>query len=142
MTENQFAWTFPAGNIHQEVTSVPLVNNTELIIDVSVPTGKIWFLLGVKAVNGDDVARDITIVIYKEAAKTNLLKTLNYANTADGVSLQWPASNNSATLVGMYSPQILVAANKISITWAAGGASTGATDADGLIIEYLEIDTP
>jgi len=143
---SQFAWTFPGGKLKQEVTSVVLVNTTIKIVDVTVPAGKMWMLLKIKVANGDDVNRDIYIHIYKEAGKTNLLDMLidTRQAAAGGGYVVWP--NNYAGVAwteghGSERP-ILVAGNTIQITWSDPGASTGATDADGLVICYLEIDAP
>lgn len=138
-----FAWIFLGGALKQDVTSVTLVNNTQKVVDITCPANKRRLILNIKAVNCDDVARNIQIWKFKEAACTNLISLLlsvaavaaadfvNYPNTTTGSSYV-----NSAGNV----PQLLEAGNTIRIIWAAGGASTGATDADGLVVEYLEVD--
>lgn len=141
------AWTFPGGKLKQEVTSVVLVNNTLKVIDTTVPAGKQWKLIGVKALNIDDVDRTVTINVYKEAGKTNLLRELNKGalGANAGEHLHWPSegvSTGEADHTSQWADIPLVPGNTINVQWAAGGASTGATDADGLVIEYLEIDTP
>jgi len=146
---SQFTWTFPGGKPKQEVTEVVLVNNVQKIIDITVPTGKIWILLRTKIVNCDDVGRNITVSKYKEAGKTNLIASF-IRGIAVGASavVYIPNPYVQATIASaipdtiLQNPEIFVAGNTLSITWAAGGASTGATDADGLVIEYLEIDAP
>jgi len=140
-------WTFPGGKLKQEVTSVVLVNNTAKTIDTVVPTGKRWLLLGVKLTNIDDVTRDVSVTLYKEAGKTNVLATLMFVSAlaANGAAiLMWPNNYVSTTskIEKSSDPILLVAGNTINVYWATGGASTGATDADGLVIEYLEVDAP
>lgn len=142
---SELVWTFPGGKPKQEVTEIVLVNNVEKVVDITVPTGKLWLLLSIKMVNDDDVNRTSTINKYKEAAKTNLITTLvaGLVILANGGLMHWP--NNYVDAMDAKSPfypELLVAGNLLSIIWAAGGASAGATDVDGLVIEYLEIDAP
>lgn len=134
------AWTFPAGQIHQEVTSLTLVNNTSKTVDVAVPAGKVWMLLGVKITNPDDVNRDCSISLYKEAAKTNLLRILAADTLAAGATLTYPNSvTGEKSEQNLYSPHPLAAGNILSLLWTTGGASTGGTDADGIMLEYQEV---
>lgn len=141
---NPFAFSFPGGELKQEVTSVTLVNNTVKTVDVPVPAGKKWVLKSIKTSNPDDVARGITWYKYKEAGKTNLIYTMfvQAALGAAGVrvinSTMVRTTNNDYGYIP--DEDVWVAGNTLSIVWAAGGASAGGTDADGLIIEYLEID--
>lgn len=135
--------TFPGGKPEQSVTSITLVNNTQKIQLVTVPTGKIWILLGIKVRNPDDVDRAVTIRKYKEAAKTNEIAVLFSVSLATGVAGHWPTEGLSSTASRPSSTkpaEIMIAGNSLEITWAAGGASAGGTDADGLVIEYLELD--
>jgi len=137
------SWIFWGGKLVQAVTSIVLVNATAKTQDTTVGTGKRWLLLGIKAVNGDDVTRNITMSIYKEAAKTNLLRNLYYeaAIGANGGVAQWPNCQIQITnYLHNWAPILLEAGNTISVVWASGGASTGSTDADGLVVEYLEVD--
>lgn len=133
---------FHAGKKEIAVTSVTLVNNTAKTIDTVVPASEKWQLLNIKVVNCDDVARNVTVIHYKEAAKTNLVKVFGYiaALGAAGV-FNMPSSTTAISdkLTFWTAPQILHAGETISVIWAAGGASTGATDADGLVIEYLRL---
>lgn len=136
------AMMFLGGDHQQSVTSVTLANNTAKTIDTIVPTGERWFLINVKVTNPDDVNRVFTCHIYKEAAKTNDVKNLLYvaALTASGGTSNWPNTNgNFGGTVEMWAPVVLSAGNTLSATWAAGGASAGGTDADGLVVEYLRI---
>jgi len=136
----QMAWTFPAGQIHKEVTSVTLVNGTAKTLDTVVPAGKVWKLDGIKAINCDDVNRNISATIYKEAGKTNEIKSIASVTVTTLQRIQWPSNDDLAQLVSNIEHDIILeAGNTISIVWASGGASTGATDADGLVIEYREV---
>jgi len=132
----------PLARLVQAVTSITLVNNTSKTEDVTVPAGKRWRLLGIKITNPDDVQRAISITKYKEAAKTNIIRTLvSYATLGAGGEANWPNSRTALINTNeLFHEEILDAGNIISVTWVTGGASTGGTDADGLVVEYLEVD--
>lgn len=129
------------GELVQDVTSVVLVNNTTKTIDKTVPDNRKWIILSIRAMNPDDVQRNITITKFKEAAKTNTIKRYNVAATAASSLLQWPSGPFTAAFARKSSApfEVLVTGNTIEIVWVAGGASAGGTDADGLIVEYLEV---
>lgn len=139
--KNVFAQTFPSGQPTTSVTSITLVNATAKTQDITVPTDTLWLVQMIKAVNADDVNRVITIEVFNEAAKTSRIGTLAVADTATGVFLQWP--NNEAAQVARTVnpgyPMLLGPGMTISVTWASGGASTGGTDADGLVIWYRKL---
>lgn len=144
MSEQVFALMFQGGEIDQEVTSITLVNNTEKIVDWACPTTKRRILLSVRVLNPDDVGRTVTLLKYKEAAKTNLIKTMMSQAVAASASAQWPLGLAivSAQRRGTMPAEFFGPGNTMQIRWPAGGASAGGTDADGLVIEYLEIDEP
>lgn len=132
---------FFGGQLNQAVTSVTLVNTTAKTIDIEVPAGKRWILLCIRAVNGDDVTRQITVKKYKEAAKTNLIASLvdssvptlnptHFPNSVTGVFKRREVAASPA--------EMLVAGNTVEVFWSDPGASAGSTDADGLVSEYLE----
>ena len=139
-------FTFPGGKLKQEVTSITLVNNVIYIHDETVPTGKLWILLGIKFVNGDNVTRTVTINKYKTASKALLLAKLasEIDLAANGGVRHWPNLNVTGAVRGAATKpaEFLAAGNTLEVKWAAGGASAGFVDADGLAIEYLEIDAP
>ena len=133
----------PMERLKQDVTSITLVNNTAKTEDVTVPQGERWSLLSVKMANADDVDRVVQCDVYKEVAKTNLIKRLLYETcTANDKHRQWPCHTTatSGNTMGDYAPVILDAGNTLEFTWAAGGASAGAVDADGLVVEYLKVE--
>lgn len=124
------------------VTSITLANNTAKTVDKAPGIGKKWLLLGFKFTNPDDVARDVNVIKYKEAAKTNQIKVLfSESGIAASAYRQWPeaASNNLIQKRPPW-PEILNEAETLEFAWAAGGASAGGTDADGLVVEYIEVD--
>ena len=137
------SYVHPAGQIVNEITSLTLVNATVKTLDHVVPAGQRHVILSVKAVNCDDVARVINMFVYNEAAATNLITTLSSASSNAGVASLYP-TNASAAAVHNRPPMpatILKAGTILRVLWASGGASTGATDADGLVISYLRVDT-
>ena len=141
---DRMAWTFPAGRFVQEVTSVTLVNATTKTIDTTVPANKRWLLLSVKATNGDNVARVVGLYLFKEAAKTNLISVYDSAsvNTAEHINFPNTIASRGVRSRAISPGEVLEAGNTISVIWTSGGASAGATDADGLVICYLEIHVP
>lgn len=130
------------GRLQEPVTSVVLANNTALDVSTTVPAGKRWILLQVKMGNPDNVSRNLTIDIFKEAALTSRLFSLIVVMACSAAAeRQWPNSS-TGNVSGLYLAclVILEAGNTIHTQWAAGGASTGGTDADGLVITYIELD--
>jgi hypothetical protein len=125
------------GTVVNLITSVTLVNNTEKIIDISVPTGERWQILSLRFLNPDDVQRACSFKVFKEAAKTNFVVWLLAPALTAGAAGQWP-SNTSSTTTMTIPPAILAEGNIIEAKWAAGGASAGGTDADGLVVNYIK----
>jgi len=143
MGELFFAFTFPGGRKVADVTSVTLANNTALTVNKTVGTGKRWLLLSIRLTNPDNVARNCSIIHYKEAALTNVLDYLGYiAGLAAATAYQVPntTTGTSTRSDGRTLPKVLDAGETVSVNWAAGGVSAGGTDADGLVVEYLELD--
>lgn len=141
-SNTNFSWTFPGGRLVQDVQSLTLVNNTQKTLQVAPGAYKRYIILNVKAVNCDDVARNITATKYQDAAKTIVVKTLYTVARNAGSTFNWPNSTTGevGTCPMSCKSEILENPNVLQISWSAGGASTGATDADGLVIEYLEMD--
>lgn len=134
-----FAQTFPGGSVEDSVTSITLANNTAKTQDKSVETDTLWVVENIKITNPDDVQRNVRIEVYKEAAKTNLICYLKGTTTlAAGATLNIPTKATASTEEGVL-PMTLGPGNTISVYWAAGGASTGGTDADGLVIHYRKL---
>ena len=133
-------YIFQGGRKVDSVTSVTLVNNVTKTIDTTVPTGKRWFLIQVKTSNVDNVARVLTVRVYKEAGKTNILRILGSKSSLQNERMQYPSSiTGDAKVTWFPAVVILDEGNTITAEYTAGGASAGGTDADGLVIEYLEM---
>lgn len=131
----------PLARLVQLVTSITLVNNTAKTQDITCPAGKRWVLLSFQVTNRDDVSRDITAYKYKEAAKTNLIKNYILGQTVTTLtSVMYPSKALSDYKEMEHTLDIYDEGNTLSVYWAAGGASTGIVDADGLVLEYLETD--
>jgi len=127
--------SFAGGKHITDIDSITLANNTTLNHDIVVPAGKRWQILTIKGVNCDDVARAISMTSYNEAAATSSINLIAY-NAAVGATgeLMWPNDT--------YFPYdlILSAGQMIRVTFVAGGASAGGTDADGVVVSILEVD--
>jgi len=136
------AFIFQGGKKVISVTSITLANNTAKTVDITVPTIKRWLLLSAKMTNPDNVTRNAYMFHYKESTKTNFVKTLTTAsNLASGAGLQYPNSETGVINKAPFPQVIILDPNETLVfTWDAGGASAGGTDADGLIVEYMEID--
>lgn len=133
--------TMLGGRLVQDIQSVTLLNNTTHYQHTSVPANKRWILLGVRAVNGDNVARAMAIEVYDVVARTNMLRRLAYhGGILTTAALQWPSYGVDTGTTNHYGLVILGENNTITATWVAGGASGGSVDADGLVLEYIEID--
>jgi len=137
-------FTFAGGRKVNNITSLTVLNNTTLTIDVSPPAGRRWMVLSMKVVNPDNVARNVSVVHYAEAAKTNVIKYLSNTATAAGNPFQvWPSAWNLAAcpaFLSGFGPMLIVENPEVlEVSLVAGGASAGGVDADGLVIEVLEL---
>lgn len=129
------------GILRQSQNTVTLANNTALTINFTCPANKKWLLLGVTIHNPDDVNRDVTLRKFKEAGKTNLIAPLQSKTIAATQEYVWPNQANvgdRSRQISTSPAELLIAGNTLEVVWAAGGASAGGTDTDGLVFEYLE----
>ena len=116
-------FTFPAGEIIEGEDTSTLVNNTEKVTSLTVPTGKRWVLNGFKILNADDVVRDVYIRL-KNSSSTRLFRMFEHGALGVGARIYGP--NASAdTLV--LKPIVMESGEIVDIVWAAGGASAGGT---------------
>jgi len=135
-----FSETFPSGTVKTSVTSITLVNNTQKVQDVSVPSDTVWVIQCIRAVNIDDVQRTVVIDLWNEAAKTSKIARLQSGAVAAVTDLVYPSITAGGTIIGVPTAVLVLGPGMtISVTWAAGGVSTGATDSDGLVILYREL---
>lgn len=144
MVKEDIIHTMLGGRLIQEVTSVTLANNTAYNVYNAVPAGKRRILLSFRVMNPDNVARAVTVSKFKEVARTNEIKRVVYvaALGASGGILQWPlgANTQSEARESNRPFELYNENNVLAIQYAAGGASAGGTDADGIVIEWLEFD--
>lgn len=136
-----FAHSWPAGEVVVDVTSVTLANNTAKQNLITVPANTIWVLQSLKVTNPDDVNRVITIILYKEAALTNIIASFASETVATTARLQLPHNAPGANIEAFQDIRgmVLGPGATIWINWAAGGASAGGTDADGQVIFYRRL---
>lgn len=136
-----FAETFPSGQVLADVTALTLVNNTSKTVDVLVPTDCLWVLEQIKITNPDNVNRAVTVRLYKEAAKTNLIAGLGAVTLATTVTLLLPNNTPAAdtTVDSNIRGRVLGGGFTIELGWATGGASAGGTDADGIVVMYRKL---
>jgi len=112
--------------LYQERNSVTLANNTAKNLDLTVPEGKIWKLLGVRLHNGDDVQRVLRCYILDGSG--NVLHSLGSATAAAGAQYEFlgyhpTGVSSSAPLM----ENLVKGGNKLRLVWESGGASSGGT---------------
>jgi len=135
-----FAETFPSGEVRADVYSLTLANNTAKTNNYTVPDDTLWVLQSVRMTNPDDVQRTINMRLYKTSAKTSEIGLLSSVAAAAGAAIMYPnTGSGSATFLVPRENLVLFAGNTLEITWAAGGASSGGTDADGVVIFYRRL---
>lgn len=124
---------------------VTLVNNTQLIVDVTIPVNRRYLLKSVKIVNPDDVVRTVNIDKYETAGAVRLIKAVNsFAAVPQNNVRQVPCFVAAGS--ELYDPslehgtELLTAGHTLRITWFAGGASAGGAIDNGLVINWLVID--
>jgi hypothetical protein len=128
------------GTVENRVTSLTLVNNTAKEVLFTVPAGERWMLISAKYTNPDDVNRAVTLELHKEAAKTNYIKKYQSGTVNAGAIQQYPsgALANTTQNQSAIPYELLGAGNTLRLYFAAGGASAGGTDADGIVITVLK----
>lgn len=133
--KKDFSEIFPSGTVDARVTSLTLVNNTLKTLNVSVPTDELWALQTITMTNPDNVDRVCYARLFKEVAKTNMITQLMSGTVAAASRLCYPNNAIAETHNNQTGEQLLLGPNMtIGFTWAAGGASAGGTDADGLVV--------
>lgn len=129
-----YAETFPAGQIVASVNSVTLANNTLKSTDYTVPTDTEWEVQSIRVNNPDDVARTVGITL-KDSSGNNIL-VLESTSVAASGTVQVPNNVVDKSKSTAFTKFSLGAGMVINVVWAAGGASSGGTDADGVVILY------
>lgn len=131
---------FQGGYKKNNVTSVTLVNNTTKTLDLSPGAGKRWQLLRFICYNPDDVARNVS-VNQRDASDTVIDSVIASSAFNPGTFQCAPAAahNLVTETAGHFDGGIIEDDEYMRVTWAAGGASSGGTDADGLVMQVMEI---
>lgn len=131
----------PGGEPVDNLTSVVLLNNTAKTIDITVPAGKKWMFDFITLGNPDDVLRNVNVLLFKEAAKTNTYGFMRSGNIAAGVNVNIgifiPSTGETRLTLHSSMRVVYPAGVTWNFIWSAGGASAGGTQADGLIV-YVE----
>lgn len=120
---SDYAWI---GKFKKNKANVTLANNTLKDEDVTVPAGLEWTVLRGQIYNGDDVARDCSVICYDSADVE--MRTLDIeAALAATTRRQFPR-NNQTTIEDPYrNPLVLEAGDYVRFKFKAGGASAGGT---------------
>lgn len=137
--DNKFALTFPSGSVESSIQTVTLVNNTAKTLTYTVTDDTMVVIQTISVTNPDDVARTVTITLWNESAKTNRLAILEQDSVgASGImhypNLETAGGGSTGFIRNAGFPLLLKAGMTIEVVWAAGGASSGGTDADGFAI--------
>ena len=113
-----------------------LVNNTELIRTITVPTNVRWELVGGQAFNADDVTRALFVDLDNGA---QIFYRYHGGNVGASAREVYPSQNSHAEH-GLASPFPLSEADRILITFSAGGSSAGGTARSSAVVrEWIEI---
>jgi len=118
--------TIPASVIYQSRDSVTLENNTAKNVLLTVPAGKIWRVHAVRMHNGDDVSRDVQVKILDSS--NNTLHILSDASlTASSYKEMLNFLPTTPAAAACPNPVLIKGGNKLQLSWAAGGTSSGGT---------------
>ncbi len=109
-----------------------LVNNTVLTRTISVPTNARWLLYGGKAFNADNVARVLTILADDGTNRLFILYTKTLGATT---RMTYPHNDSGEIDMLTEYPIPLSEGDRISFTFAAGGASAGGTARTSAVVE-------
>ena len=113
--------------LYQSAQSTSLANNTDKIIDLTVPQGKIWIVHAIHMHNGDDVSRNMEAWI---ADSSNIvlhrLGIISGAPAGSHYEIFGYVPTSSQTH-GTKQPIKIKGGNKLRLKWTAGGASSGGT---------------
>jgi len=121
---------------YQEIDSVTLANNTSKVLNLTVPSGKIWIIHQIMMHNGDDVQRNCRVRITDSSG--NNLAELGAQSLGAGV-VQYNMVGTPRNVADNYPGCVrkVKGGNKISLQWDAGGASSGGTA--NYCISYEEV---
>jgi hypothetical protein len=132
-----------AGKFKRNRTAFTLTNNTALDVDIAVPSGKIWKILGGYTRNPDNVTRVATVRLFDSYGTD--LGNLLYVSLPAGQKAIFPMDGYSTTTDKDTFPKevfieglIAVYGDYIRFHWDAGGVSTGGSGY--VYLNVLEFD--
>ena len=114
-----------------------LVNNTQLIRDITIPAGERWVVYSASITNGDNVSRAISVFIWNSSTQLIDWMALGQALAA-GAEMVFPNMVATAGMAQVH-PIILEAGDVIKIRFAAGGASAGGTAKSAVISRLVKV---
>ncbi len=106
---------------------ITLVNNTLVSRVLICPTGARWRLEGGSMNNADNVERAATVLVDDGTAGHNHTRYHNSSAIAAGVDLVYPAHTTGQDRESFRESVMMSEGDRITFTWAAGGASAGGT---------------
>ena len=119
-------YVMPGGLYNDNYTEVPLVSATAKIYSITVGLDEIWFIYCGYMVNGDSVARDMSVTLFNENNKS-LGKFCSQSAAIAGAKLYFPTSpaNPNTLFTGL--PIFAKQDWRIQFDWSAGIAGAGGT---------------
>jgi hypothetical protein len=121
-------YTMPGGLRSFNYQEITLVNNTAKTTVITVGLDEIWMIYGGYMVNGDSVARDMSVTLYDNNNKS-IAKFLNYATAGAGTKSYFPVAPATPGILWTAFPIFAMQDYHIDYVWSAGGASAGGTAA-------------
>jgi len=132
-----FNWIFLGGRILDNyATSSWSTADTVVEREITVPTGKRWFILGGIAHNGDSVSRNIRVELFNENDK-RLMMLLPSTSVGAGGDI-----NILSSLSSNYIPGFPIVAKEgwyVKITWLAGSGGDASGNMESALV-VLEVD--
>lgn len=115
------------GKIEQNYLTTALGNNDQVIVYLTVPATKRWYLWGGKLLNADNVARNCGVTLMDESSHV-IFVLAKTQSVGAGASVYYPNTEAVVTQIGSGAYPIPMKAGwQLQFKWLAGGASTGGT---------------
>ena len=126
------------GELDDNYTEGTLVSDTTLTITITVPNGELWLFYGGRAKNGDDVNRNVRVIIYNSSDKP-ILRLTNTQVVSAASEFTFPNTSADPLMYNGGKPVPLKGGDKIKITFFAGGASSGGTAEVSALVEKFKV---
>lgn len=111
-----------------------LVNNTALTRTIAVPTNARWLWYGGGVFNADNVTRNVKVRADDGTLNQDIVRW-HRQDVATVVRIAYPNTHADDEMGGAQGPQPLKEADRIVITFEAGGASAGGTARSSALVE-------